>query len=149
MIVGYTKQNMGGVDLFRTFYHQPLNKDVWYNLFHRLCIKGLRIYKPEDAEWLDGRGPDEMTIRLDEDGKIRSIYYIPSHLDYEHPYETKDLVDAIGCLLEMVNGKIVSEDNFKKAEDAYDYWITRYNTPPRIIEKIGFGIINTEILGNS
>lgn len=146
IVKGYTCQNQGGVDFFKTFYHQPLNKRIWDDLFRRLCIKGLRIYKYDESEWLDGRGRDEMTIRLDKDGNIYSVYYYPSMVNYEEKYSNKDLMESIECLLNLKNGKIVDEEQIKKAEDICAYFVDRFNTPWTITETVGIGIINGDTL---
>lgn len=67
----------GGAVDFAEHVGKPLSNDLWADLFHRLCIRGLCVYGHGDAQWTIGWGPGHCCIQLDEKDCVRNVDFNP------------------------------------------------------------------------
>lgn len=64
-----------GMVSFTKHIGKPLTQDLWEDLVHRLEISDLRIYKPNEASWTDGRSCGACDVYLDDFGNVTEILF--------------------------------------------------------------------------
>lgn len=67
----------GGSFDFSKHLGKPLSNELWEDLFHRLLISGLCIYKYYDSEWTCGWPEGHCIINLDEKENVSRIRFDP------------------------------------------------------------------------
>lgn len=67
----------GGAASFGKHIGKPLSRELWEDLFHRLQINGLCVYRPSDIQWCLEWGPGHCTVYLDLFGNVRDIEFTP------------------------------------------------------------------------
>lgn len=78
---------------------RELSQELWEDLIHRMCIKGLCIYKPNDTRWCIGWGGGHCIICLDNEDKVKDVEYQPKFhsckKECKHKEDTGNLTDIV------------------------------------------------------
>lgn len=110
-------EHWGGSVCFGGHIGKPLTKRLYEDLFFRLHITGLRIYRPGDAMWLDAPMPGSVIIILDGEEKIEELTYAPFSR-----WESRKFCDY--PLRELFSHTELSE-----ILEAYQFWLIHGSGP--------------------
>lgn len=139
----------GGSVSFTDHIGKPLSDRLWKDLFCRLCITGLRIYKNDEEQWCDGHFNGYCIVDLNEDETVADIHLyprIPLCLpEINHP----QLLSVLEFLLDKDNKNAdtdkIYEDKMREAEEIYDQLTKYLNKKWTIREEDGIGVININL----
>lgn len=135
----------GGVN-FADYIGKPLDYYLWEDLMCRLCITGLRIYRHDEAEWLDGLGQGYCVIHLNEDETVHDIQFYPHHPYFGPKVKYTEILETLEFLLPKETRREpveIYQAKLNKAKEIYNILYEYVNKKWTIVEKMGVGVINS------
>lgn len=110
---------------FSQLIGRELNEDFWNILTEIFNVSKLRIYKPNEAQWCDGTQEGTMYVYLDDNDKVKDIYYHPYHnfiigqdVDKDGNYYKKGIVSLVCHFIKRFRLLNVDYDAFQWIKEA-------------------------------